>query len=233
MEPYERIVKLIDYLGLNKNSFSEAVGMTTNVTIGRIVNEKRRPSVKTLEKITSRFPQISYDWLLTGRGEMLMPEFTADARPVNVETFMYVPLIPVRASAGYLTGYGDTEYIESLPSLPVVVDKQYKGKYRLFEVEGDSMDDGTRGALCDKDIVLGREVKRELWQNKLHINNWNFIIVHRTEGITIKRILEHNTEDGSILCHPVNPLYEDFTLYLDEVLELYNVIKIVDRNARI
>ena len=28
MEPYERIVTLIEYLGLNKNSFSEAVGMT-------------------------------------------------------------------------------------------------------------------------------------------------------------------------------------------------------------
>jgi hypothetical protein len=123
------------------------------------------------------------------------------------------------------------EYVETLPTMPVIVDRTYKGKYRCFEADGDSMDDGSRNAICDRDIVLGREVKRELWKSKLHINDWNFIIVHQ-EGITIKSIIEHDVERGIIICHSLNPMYEDFQIHLDQVKELYNLIKIVDRSAR-
>ena len=118
-----------------------------------------------------------------------------------------------------------------LPTFPVIVDRTYKGKYRCFEVEGDSMDDGTRNAICDRDIILGRDIKRDLWKSKLHIKDWDFIIVHM-DGITVKRIIEHDTDNGVIKCHSTNPLYDDFILNLDQIIELYNVIKIVDRNAR-
>jgi hypothetical protein len=70
MEAYERIIKLIEYLKLNKNSFSEEIGMSSNVTIGRIINENRNPHQDTLKKIVDRFPQVNYDWLKTGEGEM-------------------------------------------------------------------------------------------------------------------------------------------------------------------
>ncbi len=72
MEAYERIEKVIEYLNLNKNSFSKEIGYNQNTTIGRIINEKRTPTEKTLQKITDRFTQISYDWLRTGRGTMLI-----------------------------------------------------------------------------------------------------------------------------------------------------------------
>ena len=111
------------------------------------------------------------------------------------------------------------------------MDREYKGKYRCFEVEGDSMDDDSRSAICDRDVVLGREIKRELWKSKLHIRDWNFIIVH-TEGISIKSIVEHDVEKGIIKCHSKNNFYEDYYLNLDDVIELYNMIKIVDRNTR-
>jgi len=71
MQAYERIIELMKYLNLNKNSFSEEIGMSSNVTIGRIINEQRTPHPSTLQKIVKRFPQINYDWLLTGEGEML------------------------------------------------------------------------------------------------------------------------------------------------------------------
>jgi transcriptional regulator with XRE-family HTH domain len=170
------------------------------------------------------------------------PKILKDVKPIiqeekqNAKTsdnlnFMNVPLVPIRGQAGYLTGYGDMEYIESLPTLPVIVDREYKGKYRCFEVEGDSMDDDTRSAICDRDIVLGREIKRELWKCKLHIRDWSFIIVHK-DGISIKSIVEHDVDRGIIRCHSKNNFYEDFYLNLDDVIELYNMIKIVDRNTR-
>lgn len=157
----------------------------------------------------------------------------SEAKTKNIDNFVYVPLIPIRAKAGYLEGYSDEEYIESLPTLPVITDKTFHGRYRCFEVEGDSMDDGTRNAICERDVVLAREVRKELWRYKLHINDWVFVIVHKTEGILIKQIVEHERKDGIITCHSTNPIYgPDFKIDLLDVKELYNVIKIVDRNLK-
>lgn len=253
MEGWERIKFIMEKEGYNKNSFSYAIGMNNNVTITRLINEKRKPSPGTCAKIAQHFPQYNPEWILNGTGNMYRtePDAHTDEANITIETtkhqptgknnvkrienplLMNVPLIHVRAQCGYLSGYGDKEYIESLPTLPVIVDKTYQGNYRLFEAEGDSMDDGSRNSICDGDIVLGREVQRPLWQYKLHINDWYFIIVHRTEGISIKKIIEHDVEHGIITCHSLNNMFQDYKVYLDEVAELFNLIKIVDRSARL
>lgn len=172
-------------------------------------------------------------WLLTGDGEMLKNSaLKSDAREKEINEFVHVPMVPVRAKAGYLIGYGDQEYVDTLPTIPVITDRTFHGKYRCFEVEGDSMDNGSRDALCDRDVVLCREIRRDLWQYKLHINDWDFVIVHQ-EGILIKRIVEHNVDRGTITCHSLNPMFgPDFTVNLLDVYELYNVLKIVDRSTR-
>lgn len=162
----------------------------------------------------------------------LPDEIIRDARYKPIEEFIKIPLVQARAMASYLRGYGDEEYIEHLPTVPVIVDRNYKGKYICFECDSDSMDDGSRNSICDKDIVLGRQVAKDLWRYKLHYNDWYFIIVHR-EGIVIKQITGHDVENGIIQCHSLNQLYEDFELHLDDVIELFNVIKIVDRSVRL
>lgn len=233
MEAYERIELLIEYLSLNKNSFSKEIGLKNNGTIGRLINEKRVPSQETLDRIVTRFPQISYDWLKMGVGEMLVGGQSMQAKPISDIQFLNIPFVPIFAQAGYGRGYGDQEYIDNLPTIPVIVDKNYRGKYRVFEVDGDSMDDGTRSALYDGDKILCREVKPELWSSKLHINKWFFVICMKNDGISVKQITSHDVESGKIVCHSLNPLFEDFEVNLRDIAELYNVIKIVDRNTRI
>ncbi len=246
MEGWERVHYIMEREGLNKNSFSKAIGMTNNVTITRIINEKRTPSQATCQKIIKHFPNYRLEWLMHGMGTpeesslhsvAKEPEVhyqrLSTARPVENIGFMNVPIVHIRAQCGYLDGFGDEEYIESLPTLPVIVDRTYRGKYRLFEASGDSMDDGSRLSISDKDIVLGREVNRGLWRSPLHIRDWYFIIVHRTEGITIKQITRHDVENGIITCHPLNPMFQDYDIFLDDVAELYNLVKIVDRSARL
>ena len=71
MEAWERIQKIMDEEGLNKNSFSKAIGISNNVTITRIINEKRSPSRSTCEKIVTAFPKYNLTWILTGEGNML------------------------------------------------------------------------------------------------------------------------------------------------------------------
>ena len=236
MEAWKRVELIIEKEGLNKNSFSKAIGISNNVTITRIINEHRTPSRATCEKIVSAFPAYNLEWLLTGEGNMLTDApsqtYHSNARPVDDLSYMNVPVIHIKAQCGYLAGYGDTEYIDTLPTMPVIVDKTYHGKYRIFEAEGDSMDDNSRLANCDGDKVLAREVRSDLWLPKLHINDWYFVIIHRTKGISIKQITAQD-DKGNITCHSLNELFNDNTVNLHDVVEIYNVIKVVERNMRL
>ena len=69
MNIYDRVEYIISLNELNKNSFSKALGFTNNVTIGRLINEKRKPSLDTLERIIKVF-NINANWLVLGEGEL-------------------------------------------------------------------------------------------------------------------------------------------------------------------
>lgn len=71
MEGWERVQYIMEIEGFNKNSFSAAIGINNNVTITRIINERRNPSHSTCEKIISRFPKYNLEWLEFGIGDMI------------------------------------------------------------------------------------------------------------------------------------------------------------------
>lgn len=127
--------------------------------------------------------------------------------PIVQNNLLMVPLVSQYSYASYISGYAETEYIESLPTLPFIVDKTYKGKYMCFEVKGDSMDDGSIESYPEHSILLCRSIPRELWKCKLHFKNWDFVIVHKTEDVVVKRIINHDVTTGNIICHSLNPLY--------------------------
>jgi phage repressor protein C with HTH and peptisase S24 domain len=150
------------------------------------------------------------------------------AVPVNAGDFpvMVVPVVSQFAYAGYLRGYADDEYMDRLPKMPWPVEGEHKGAYVTFQVRGDSMDDGTKDAYGDGDLLLCREIARPLWEkSKLHIKKWDFVIVHKTEGILIKRIIQHDVEKGLITIHSLNDFYPDQQLKLQHVSQIFNVVQ--------
>lgn len=234
LTPKDVLEKIASFLELSIAELSEKVGYDRPQAFYDVINGKTKKISSTMaNSIIAVYPEFNLNWLLTGNGDFLKQSIETNAKEITDLNFMQVPFVPIYAQGGYPKGYGDMEYIESLPTIPVIVDKNYRGKYRVFEVSGDSMDDSSRNALYDGDKILCREVKRELWSCKLHIKKYLFVVVHKIDGITVKQITEHDVETGDILCHPLNPIFEDFSLNLNDVAELYNVIKIVDRNTRI
>lgn len=227
MEAWERIQKIMDEEGLNKNSFSKAIGISNNVTITRIINEKRSPSRSTCEKIVSAFPKYSLTWILTGEGNMLTDTTSLDeASPIDEPIILRVPLVSQYAQAGYLCGYADAAYMATLPTIPYIVDHEAQGHYVAFEVKGDSMNDGTEEAILEGDRLLCREIMPHLWaDSKLHIRKWDFVIVH-TEGILVKRIIDHDVEKHTITIHSLNSMYPDKVINLADVKQIFNVIEL-------
>lgn len=149
---------------------------------------------------------------------------------------MITPLVNKKAHAGYLTGWGDEEYIEELPKHSINVDKPYRGEYLSFETVGRSMDDGTDRSICENDIVTGRKIERSLWKNsKLHLNKYDEFIIVATEGILVKKIIKHDTVKQTITFTSYNPdkeTYPDQTINIDQVMQLFNVVQVTKNRKK-
>lgn len=95
--------------------------------------------------------------------------------------------VPVKARAGYLLGYGDAEFIESLPTfrLPGLSN----ATYRMFEVEGPSMAPN----VLHGDRIIGEWIDSfdKIRDNRVHV------IVHKG-GVMVKRIINRISERGKI-----------------------------------
>lgn len=231
----ERIRKIILHYCNTQQEFADKVGKSKQ-WVSNLVSDGFPIGKKTTAIIIEAFPNINPNWVLFGNGEMLLESEVnniEDAREIDPE-YIEVELISKYAYAGYLTGYGDMEYLEMLPKVKVIVDKTIHGNYKCFEVKGDSMVDGSFESWLDGDIVLGREVKRELWLPKLHINKCDFIIVHK-DGILLKRIISQDNNNGTITIHSLNPdksAYPDEEIYLNDVMQIFSTVQLVKRETR-
>ena len=152
-------------------------------------------------------------------------ELKKEAEPLNPNAIIYVPLVNQYAYAGYLNGYQNETYMDTLPTIPFIADHEARGNYIAFEVKGDSMNDGTEDSYLEGDRLLCREIPFHLWKDsRLHIKKWDFVIVH-DDGIIVKRITDHDIENHTITVHSLNELYPDRTIDLSEVKQIFNVVE--------
>lgn len=82
----ERISKLIEALGIKPNAFALALGYNRSQTIYDIVNGKSAPSFDFFNKLAmSEYSEVlNIDWVLTGRGEILLTKTPKNAYNSNV-----------------------------------------------------------------------------------------------------------------------------------------------------
>lgn len=221
----QRLDHLRKVKGLN---YSTLIGDDAIVTADnlRVTASRENDKLDYYLRLIAKKHNISEHWLLDGEGEMEVDHFLpkSNLKPKNYFTTLEVKIVTTKARAGYADAYYADEYLDDLPTVLIEADKEYKGKYLAFEVDGDSMEpDYNKG-----DIVICREVQRHLWQYKLHFKDYDFVIAHGTKGIMLKEIVDHNVETGEITCHSLNNddgKHEDFILNLREVAFLYNVVE--------
>lgn len=163
-----------------------------------------------LDRLIKEFPQAkAFIYDSSDEMNLIVNESSADY-------LMSIPL--VHAYASYTNNWDDQEWIGDLPKY--ITTKKEDGRYRAFEVRSESMEYEGDLSLHEGDIVVGKELQRHHWSNKLHIPRV-FIIHHKDKGIMIKQIIRHDTTRARITCHSFNTLYPDFDLELNDVLELY------------
>jgi len=228
----KRLSYIIEIQKTNPNKISLGTKIHAS-TIKNYITDQGKPDNLKLD-IIADFLNIDRNWLREGIGDFEIKKDTSNGIKVDFSqlNIMLVPLVNKYAYAGYLNGYGDDEYIEELPKIPFADDIEHKGDYLCFEVKGDSMDDDTSESYLEGDILLCRSVRHDFWKSKLHINKWDFVIVHKTDGILIKRIIKHDVENGELILHSLNDFYEDKTVYLKDIMQIFNVVDIRRKRNR-
>lgn len=237
MNSKERLILFLDTEGIKKADFYRKTGLSNGY-----LDKNSNLSSKNIEKIISSYPKLSPEWLISGTGKMYREEnvqvnVQPNVQPIDKKRPSQkndllneagegyarrgsVLLVPVKARAGYLAGYGDPEYIERLTyyNIPGC----HHGSYRMFEVEGDSM----YPSLKDGDFAIGRAVT-DCCQVK---SGAIYIIVCREEGIVIKRVLNVPKYQGKFILNSDNAnqaLYPPLIVQGTEILECWELYRII------
>jgi|TARA_R110002033_G_scaffold821_3_gene8089 predicted transcriptional regulator len=70
----ERVSRILAENELTIIEFCRKIGLSSQTTISKIISENRKPSSKTFGRILKGFPEINYQWLINGDGEMTKTE---------------------------------------------------------------------------------------------------------------------------------------------------------------
>ncbi len=189
--------------------------LITRVRYAKYEDGTSEPPIEILLRISKYF-RISIDLLVSvdirkyPLDEMLNLPDNRILLPILVDKSgnNRIEIIPQKASMGYLNGYSDPEYIESLQtiSLPFL----RNGKYRAFPASGDSMPpykDGT--------YIVGKYVENlsDLKTDK------TYVFITTNDGILYKRFQFH---EGSFICvKSDNSFYEPLKIALPEITEIW------------
>jgi transcriptional regulator with XRE-family HTH domain len=189
----------------------------TRARIGSYEEERCDPPIDVLIKI-SKLYHIAIDALIkadlrkyelesmmkVGENRILFPIL------VDANNHDMVEVVTVKASAGYLNGYSDPDYIESLPlmNLPFRI----IGKHRAFPIQGDSMPPLKEGC-----FVVGKYT--ESIQDVKDGNT--YVLITKDDGIVYKRLYKK----GKVLeLHSDNKFYQPYQIKPSDILEIWEFV---------
>lgn len=173
------------------------------------------PPLDCLQKI-SRYFHVSIDLLLSfdirrvPYENLIQLEENRILLPITVDSYgeNRIEMVGTKAQAGYLRGYGDPEFIESLQhiSLPFLT----HGKYRAFPVTGDSMPPHKEGS-----FVVGEYVERisDIVDGK------TYILITKNNGMSYKRLYKKGK--NAVMAHSDNTIYAPYEVLFSDVLEIW------------
>lgn len=189
----------------------------TRARIGSYEEERCDPPIDILIRL-SKLYHIAIDALIkadlskfdlssmirVGENRLLFPIMVDQHNNDRVE------VITAKASAGYLNGYADPEYFESLPSMNLPF--RIIGKHRAFPIKGDSMPPLKEGC-----FVIGKfmESTREIKDGN------TYVLLTRDDGIVYKRVFR---KGNFFELHSDNKQYDPYKIKISDILEMWEFV---------
>ncbi|MBK0378826.1 XRE family transcriptional regulator [Mucilaginibacter segetis] len=202
--------------GLTQQQFADQIGIKRSL-VGAYEEERAEPKYDLLKNIASFFEISIDDFINETINEKWAPKPKGDPANLRVLSISVdkddnenIELVPMKASAGYLNGYADPEYVAQLPKFYLPMFKQ--GTYRAFEIKGDSMLPLQSGT-----IIIGE-----------YQENWGdvkpgetYVFISRNDGVVYKRAGNKYKENKKLKLVSDNPAYDPYDVNAEDVLEIW------------
>lgn len=218
--PQDRLCRFIENKGLNIRRFEQLCSLS-NGTVSKL---GANPRYTVISKISTAFPDLNIDWLLTGEGNMLTQRPNNEIEELDQSELMklqkdvydgkatVVPLIPASAFAGDVKGLAP-ESISSDQCEMIV--SPVNGAELAIPITGDSMEpDYPDGSLA--------YIKRI---NESAFIPWGHTVILDTEnGAFIKRIYPDDANDEYIWAKSINPDYPPMHIPKSAIFRIFRVL---------
>jgi transcriptional regulator with XRE-family HTH domain len=190
----------------------------TRARLGAYEEARNEPPIEILIKLSEYF-NVSIDALVKadlrktdinsllkiGDNRLLFPVI------IDKENRDRIEVVTAKASAGYLDGYADPEYVEKMPfmELPFKV----TGKHRTFPIKGDSMP-----PLATGDYVVGKYVEslKDVSDGK------TYVLLTKDEGVVYKRL--YRKSNNIFELHSDNKTYQPYIVIAQDILEIWEFV---------
>jgi len=196
--------------GWTQEEFANKLNIKRSL-IGAYEEERADPRLDVLEIVSDMF-KLSLDELLLKDLSNTGNSYWMKRRQQKMATAdrNLIHFVPVKAAAGYLAGYADSEFIDELNTftLPMLSG----GNYRAFEIIGDSMLPTPSGSIIVGEKILNIDELK---------NNSACIVVSRNEGIVYKRIVKNNRAKNKVSLVSDNPAYQPYQVNTEDIAEIW------------
>lgn len=202
MTKKQRLEALIEhYSSGSKSQFARKLGVTAQG-----ISTWLARNTFDIDLVYSKCEDVSPEWLLTGRGEMLRKDNREDITATLTPDYTGIPVIPTEAMAGFLTGevsvYEDTCERVTIPGL--------KADF-IIPVSGDSM----QPLYFSGDYVACQHVNL----GDIFFQWGRVYVINTSQGVLIKKVRRSGSND-TILLISENPDYDPFELPLTDIYQI-------------
>lgn len=218
---------------LTQQEFADQIGLKRSL-IGSYEEKRAEPKSDTLLKMANFFgistddmvgERLSDRWFIAREKTQAKNAelFAKNLRILSITVDKYdqenIELVPIKASAGYLNGFSDPDFIAELPRFQLPMLKG--GTFRAFELKGDSM-----APLLPGTVVIAEYM--DDWKNLK--SGETYVVISKTEGIVYKRVYKEGTDNQSFLMKSDNSDYQSYSISLDEILEIWKAKAYISMN---
>lgn len=207
---------------LTQDELSVNLGVKRSL-IGSYEEARAIPRIVVMQKL-SQFFSVSIDELINNdlskgflsikkaKGAQLRVLSTV----VKEDNNEMVLLVPVKALAGYLNGYADPEYIDTLPRFSMPFPELSRERtYRVFQIKGDSM----------LPVPSGSYIFCEYLRDWTEIKDGKtYVVVTAEEGVVYKRVYNQIIEKKNLLLKSDNEIYNPFEVSVKSVNEIWKAL---------
>ncbi|WP_442588043.1 XRE family transcriptional regulator [Pedobacter sp. AW31-3R] len=204
--------------GHTQQQFADLMGIKRSL-VGAYEEDRAEPKYELLKKIAEYYELTMDEFINEVINDKWKPKLKSQGSNLRIlsisvdqENNENIEMVPVKASAGYLNGFSDPEYIRELPKFQLPLPTLKQGTFRAFEIVGDSMLPIQPGS-----VIIGE-----------YMDNWNdvktgetYVVVSKNEGVVYKRAGNRFKENKDLKLVSDNKMYDPYLVPADDILEIW------------